>query len=605
MKKCVTIPEPKGGEELLRSNDPKPGTIFSIRTLVVLAVVFALMLTGVGRVFAAEPEECGELHELNDSEALAECCTGDHGSLDARGGATGVKVERPGAEDEQDDDYRRWAQADPRWGDIRLGTNGRTVAQAGCLVTSITKLIIQSGYRDQESFNVATLVNWLNANGGLSADGNLYWQKPAEMIDGLEFDEMNWNGGYSSNSAFQERLMALVRANKHIVLTVNNFGHYVAVDNAKSLEQGVIYIMDSLNNTAGNADIPLSSRYSYVSRICTYVGNNGDSSNYIARCTFSMTHCIARVTSQSAYLYTLPCTENVGEGSSWVRRVPVGSLIEITADLMNPLFEHWHQVLDEDGHCYYMWTGCVEFEDYINDVQVEAIAPPTGMLQLGHWYSLSENVLSRHNITCIVGRITDEDSNVIFQGAVTPNVHGGFDISDTAIDASLLFGSLPAGHYHYELIADVHASCYLTRWTTDFRRIFVSPFSIAVDPLGIHTVTFIDPVTNEQVERELIYHGFYAVMPPLPVHQGYDFTAWPIEGQRIYSDMTVTAGDGSGILMGDANGNGTVDMTDALTVLRFAMGSLGNSYINLAASDFNGDGTVDINDALAIMRAAM
>ncbi len=83
------------------------------------------------------------------------------------------------------EDYRKWAQGDPRWGSIRLGSNGRTVAEAGCLVTSITKLIIQSGYRNPEEFNVATLVNWLNANNGLSSVGNLYWNKPPEMIDGF------------------------------------------------------------------------------------------------------------------------------------------------------------------------------------------------------------------------------------------------------------------------------------------------------------------------------------------------------------------------------------------------------------------------------------
>ena len=41
------------------------------------------------------------------------------------------------------EDFRKWAQADPRWGSIELSTSGKTVAKIGCLVTSITKLIIK------------------------------------------------------------------------------------------------------------------------------------------------------------------------------------------------------------------------------------------------------------------------------------------------------------------------------------------------------------------------------------------------------------------------------------------------------------------------------
>ena len=235
------------------------------------------------------------------------------------------------------EDYRKWAQGDPRWGSIRLGSNGRTVAEAGCLVTSITKLIIQSGYRNPEEFNVATLVNWLNANNGLSSVGNLYWNKPAEMIDGFEFEGMDYNAGYTNTSAFQNRVMDYVRDNKHIVLTVNNYGHYIAVDNEKTLAEGEVYIMDSRNNTETNADIPLTSRYSYVNRICIYAGNNDVNSSYISRCSFHMTHLVATVTSDYASMFTLPCTVSAGEGSAAVGHVPNGTHVEVTADIVNTL----------------------------------------------------------------------------------------------------------------------------------------------------------------------------------------------------------------------------------------------------------------------------
>ena len=55
---------------------------------------------------------------------------------------------------------------------------------------------------------------------------------------------------------------------------------------------------------------------------------------------------------------------------------------------------------------------------------------------------------------------------------------------------------------------------------------------------------------------------------------------------------------------GDANGDGAVDVTDALLALRYAMG-LVDELPDLTAADMNGDGTVDMTDALAILRTAM
>ena len=57
-------------------------------------------------------------------------------------------------------------------------------------------------------------------------------------------------------------------------------------------------------------------------------------------------------------------------------------------------------------------------------------------------------------------------------------------------------------------------------------------------------------------------------------------------------------------LMGDANGDGIVDSTDALLVLRYAMGITGAAP-NVHNSDVNGDGAVDSTDALIILRMAM
>ena len=57
-------------------------------------------------------------------------------------------------------------------------------------------------------------------------------------------------------------------------------------------------------------------------------------------------------------------------------------------------------------------------------------------------------------------------------------------------------------------------------------------------------------------------------------------------------------------VLGDADGNGAVEITDALMTLRFAMGLIA-SVPGADMIDVNGDGIVDVSDALGILRLAM
>lgn len=581
MKNNDIISEPKGGEPRLYKR-------ISVKNILKSLLVIALTLTlalGFAKPFAAKAE--ADEPGLGDNDYYIPDDTDPFAT----------------------EDYRRWAQADPRWGGIRLGTHGRTVAEAGCLVTSITKLIIQSGYRDASDFNVATLVNWLNAHGGLSSEGNLYWQKPAEMIEGFEYEGMDYNCGYSSNSSFQNKVLNLAAQNKHIVLTVKNYGHYVAVDNAKSLEMGCVCIMDSLNNVSGNADIPLTSRYSYVNRLAIYSGNNADDSDYISRCSFMMTHFKATVVSSYASFYTLPCTVNAGEGSETAGRAYQGTELEVTADIINTLYEHWYQVRTEDGEAVYIWGGQVVFNNFINDTEVESSAPPSGTLPVGRWYALTENIVTRHRIETVTGRITDIDSEVICEAQVTPGVHGGYDISGTGIDAGIAFGSLEEGHYLYQLLIEVEAESNITNESKQFVCIFTSPFSIGIDALPVYTVVYLDPLNEEVLAEELIAEGFFPIEPPAPEHEDRVFVRWSEDG-RIYGDTVITAiYEGDELLTdpfipGDADGDGMITLMDAVKILRYAMGET-DEVLNPAAADYDGNGIVSAADALHVMRIVM
>ena len=56
---------------------------------------------------------------------------------------------------------------------------------------------------------------------------------------------------------------------------------------------------------------------------------------------------------------------------------------------------------------------------------------------------------------------------------------------------------------------------------------------------------------------------------------------------------------------GDCDGDGDVDVTDALIAMRYSMGLIGDDDIDLDAGDMNGSGTVELTDAIMILRMAM
>lgn len=73
-----------------------------------------------------------------------------------------------------------------------------------------------------------------------------------------------------------------------------------------------------------------------------------------------------------------------------------------------------------------------------------------------------------------------------------------------------------------------------------------------------------------------------------------------------YLDNVVYSGDpGTGVIPGDANLDGIVDVTDALIAMRAALGIIQLNEQQQAACDINGDGNIDITDVLLILRMAM
>ena len=115
-----------------------------------------------------------------------------------------------------------------------------------------------------------------------------------------------------------------------------------------------------------------------------------------------------------------------------------------------------------------------------------------------------------------------------------------------------------------------------------------------------HTVTFIDPITGEVIAAVEVEHGEAAEAPEVPAHAWYTFTGWDVDFSEVTEDLTVTAQYAE---IGDVNGDGIVDMSDALQLMRWLIDI--DTIVSAEEADFNGDGETNLMDALLLMRHAL
>ena len=85
-----------------------------------------------------------------------------------------------------------------------------------------------------------------------------------------------------------------------------------------------------------------------------------------------------------------------------------------------------------------------------------------------------------------------------------------------------------------------------------------------------------------------------------------EFFISPIGGTD--TPIPYTAEDGIihvNYMLGDVNGDGEVNASDVILVMRYGLGIIDLNDVQLAAADFNKDGQVNASDALAIMRKVL
>lgn len=128
--------------------------------------------------------------------------------------------------------YAGWKQADSAWGSITIGNTRRTIAEVGCLVTSVSMLIAKSGVavNVDGDFNPGTFVQALNRVNGFEG-ANFRWYKVSEVAPNFQYaGKVNVSG--QSQAQKLSSLQNLLNQGYYVVAEVKGSTgqHWVAVD---------------------------------------------------------------------------------------------------------------------------------------------------------------------------------------------------------------------------------------------------------------------------------------------------------------------------------------------------------------------------------------
>jgi len=139
-------------------------------------------------------------------------------------------------------EYKSWKQQDPRWANIKF-PNGETVKQVGCLVTSISMLIVGSGVRSEGEFNPGTFVEALKNNNGFSG-ASLYWSAVERVVPEFKLYS-SWTSLTGTKKEKANLIASHLEAGRKVVIRAVSNQHWVAAD---KVEDGKVYICDPARN---------------------------------------------------------------------------------------------------------------------------------------------------------------------------------------------------------------------------------------------------------------------------------------------------------------------------------------------------------------------
>jgi hypothetical protein len=148
--------------------------------------------------------------------------------------------------------------------------------------------------------------------------------------------------------------------------------------------------------------------------------------------------------------------------------------------------------------------------------------------------------------------------------------------------------------------APEHEGYTFTGWDKNGNRIMKDTVITAQYSINFYTVTYKD-WDGKTLKKQTVAHGADATPPADPVREGYTFIGWDHDGKNITQDTTISALYVENFLMGDVNSDGKVNTGDAVMLLKHVAGTAKLNEQQLAVADFNGDNKVNTGDATAIL----
>lgn len=131
----------------------------------------------------------------------------------------------------------------------------------------------------------------------------------------------------------------------------------------------------------------------------------------------------------------------------------------------------------------------------------------------------------------------------------------------------------------------------------------VGLFTIPDGDMQSFTVDYVNSITGEVMTSETVDRGsILTEFPEITPPQGYMLSGWVYDGSPIMSNTSVFA---LFDLLGDTDFSGTLTVDDALRIMRHSLDLALLTGDALIIADVNQDGHVNISDALLVLRGAL
>ena len=147
-------------------------------------------------------------------------------------------------------------------------------------------------------------------------------------------------------------------------------------------------------------------------------------------------------------------------------------------------------------------------------------------------------------------------------------------------------------------------------WSPSTPPVILGPTTITANyQIRTFRVRFYDNLTDPptKLSTKYLQYGNSVEPPEAPEHEGYVFVGWDHDLSFVSEAMDVyTIYQPEGVVTpGDADGDGEVSTSDALLILRYALGLGSIPDYMISGCDIDGNGTVDSTDALMVLRMAL